>query len=212
MSWYSEVPSQIEPIQAPCEPSASDAAIWRPEPMPPAPSTGTSGPTASTMSGCSTIAGDLAGVAAGLVALGHDDVDAVAHVRQRVLGGARERGHLDAVLVALLDDVDRRRAERVGDQHRPVLQGDVEVRARHGVQPAEDALAALALRERRYAELEQRLVDELLVLLGDHRAEVEPTCPRSRIFIGITMSTPYGLPSVLSSSQRQSRLELARCR
>ena len=48
--WYSSVPSQIEPIQAPCAPRAREAAICRPEPMPPAPSTGTSGPTASTMS------------------------------------------------------------------------------------------------------------------------------------------------------------------
>jgi hypothetical protein len=53
-------------------------------------------------------AGDLTGVAAGLVALGHDDVDAVGDVRQRMLGRAGERGDLDAVLVALLDHVDRR--------------------------------------------------------------------------------------------------------
>ena len=118
-------------------------------------------------------AGDLAGVAAGLVALGDDDVDAVLDVRQRVLGGAGQRGHLDAVLVRLLDDVDRRRAERVGDQHRAVLQRDVDVRARRGVQPAEDTLATLTLRERGYAELLERLLHEADVLLGDHRLEVD---------------------------------------
>ena len=32
--------------------------------------------------------------------------------------------------------------------------------------------------------------------------------PSVGIFIGITMSTPYGLPSVLSSSQCQDALEL----
>ena len=37
-------------------------------------------------------AGDLAGVAAGLVALGDDDVDAVGDVAERVLGGAGQRG------------------------------------------------------------------------------------------------------------------------
>ena len=93
----------------------------------------------------------LAGVAAGLVALRDDDVDAVGDVAERVLGGAGQRGDLDAVLVALLDHVDRRRAERVGDQHRPVLERDVEVRAGHRVQPAEHPLAALALGQRRHA-------------------------------------------------------------
>ena len=82
---YSSVPSQIEPVHTPWAPSASDAAICRPEPMPPAPSTGTSGPTASTMSGVEHHAGDLAGVPAGLVALRHDDVDAVRDVAERVL-------------------------------------------------------------------------------------------------------------------------------
>ena len=53
--WYSSVPSQIDPVHTPCAPSASEAATWRPEPMPPAPSTGTSGPTASTISGVSTM-------------------------------------------------------------------------------------------------------------------------------------------------------------
>jgi hypothetical protein len=66
-------------------------------------------------------------VTAGLVALRDDDVDAVLHVRERVLRGARQRGHLDAVLVRLLDHVDRWRAERVGDQHRAVLERDVDV-------------------------------------------------------------------------------------
>ena len=75
--------------------------------------------------------------------------------------------------VALLDDVDRRGAEGVGDEDGPVLQGHVEVGARDGVQPAEHAVPPLSLRQGRDAELEQRLVDELLVVLGDHRPEVE---------------------------------------
>ena len=53
--WYSSVVSHTDPVHTPCAPSASEAATWRPEPMPPAPSTGTSGPTASTISGVSTM-------------------------------------------------------------------------------------------------------------------------------------------------------------
>ena len=53
-------------------------------------------------------AGDLARVSSGLVALRHDDVDAVAHVGQRVLGRTGQGGHLDTVLVRELDDVDGR--------------------------------------------------------------------------------------------------------
>src|SRR2546429_7742101 len=59
---------------------------------------------------------DLTGVTAGLVTLGHDDVDAVVHVPLRVHGLAGERRDLDAMLVRLLDDVLRRRTERVRDQ------------------------------------------------------------------------------------------------
>ena len=55
VSAYSCVISQAEPIQTPTAPSASAAAIWRPQPIPPAASTGTRGPTASTISGISTM-------------------------------------------------------------------------------------------------------------------------------------------------------------
>ena len=47
--------SHFDPVHTPCAPSASAAVIWRPVAMPPAASTGTSGPTASTTSGMSTI-------------------------------------------------------------------------------------------------------------------------------------------------------------
>jgi hypothetical protein len=52
------VASQAEPIQAPTAPSASAAAIWRPQPIPPAASTGTgpsTPPTASMISGMSGV-------------------------------------------------------------------------------------------------------------------------------------------------------------
>ena len=55
VSPYSSVVSQAEPIHTPAAPRASAATIWRPEPIPPAASTGTCPPTASTISGTSTM-------------------------------------------------------------------------------------------------------------------------------------------------------------
>ena len=55
VSPYSCVTSQAEPIQTPAAPSASAAATWRPQPIPPAASTGTPSPTSSTISGTSTM-------------------------------------------------------------------------------------------------------------------------------------------------------------
>ena len=52
---YSLVSSQIEPIQAPAAPRVSAAATCRPQPMPPAASTVARSPTASTISGTSTM-------------------------------------------------------------------------------------------------------------------------------------------------------------
>src|SRR5437867_10265016 len=53
---YSAVVSQYEPIHTPTAPSASAAVICRPLPIPPAASTGARSPTASTISGTSTMA------------------------------------------------------------------------------------------------------------------------------------------------------------
>ena len=50
----SSVVSHTEPHHTPAAPSAMAAAIWRPRPIPPAPSTGT-GATASTISGIRTM-------------------------------------------------------------------------------------------------------------------------------------------------------------
>ena len=111
-------------------------------------------------------------------------------VRQRVLGRTGQGGDLDAALVGLLDHVDRRRAERVGDQHGPVLQRDVDVGAGHRVQPAEHAFTALALRERRYAELLQRPLARTLMWASGIIALRSTDLPSVGIFIGITTSTP----------------------
>ena len=42
------------------------------------------------------------------MALGHDDVDTALNVALRVLGAAGQRGHRDASLVGLVDDVGGR--------------------------------------------------------------------------------------------------------
>ena len=121
----STVFSQTEPHQTPSQPSASAAAICRPRPTPPAPSTGR-GATASTMRGQSTIEVVAAGVAAGLGADGDDEVAADVLVPQRVLGRARHRRDLDALRVRPLDQLARRRAERVDDQLDRMLERDVD--------------------------------------------------------------------------------------
>ena len=86
---------------------------------------------------------------------------------------ARERGDLDAVLVRGVDDVLGRRAERVHEQRRRVLQRDVELRARGRVGPAEQVMAALdVVGQRRHVVLGEHLLDPVAVLLGDHRLEL----------------------------------------
>ena len=131
------------------------------------------------MSGVQHHAGDLAGVAAGLVALGDDDVDAVAHVRQRVLGGAGERGDLDAVLVAFsITSTGGEPSALAISTGRCFSATSRCERATECSQPRTPSRPSPS-GQRRDAELEQRLVDELPVLLGDHRARGRPRCPRS---------------------------------
>ena len=105
--WYSSVVSHTEPVQTPCAPRASDAATWRPRADATGAEHGDVGPDGVHDLRRQHHAGDLAGVAAGLVALGDDDVDAVLDVRQRVLRGSGQRRDLHAGLVGLVDDVLR---------------------------------------------------------------------------------------------------------
>ena len=111
----SAVVSHSEPVHTPCAPSASDAAIWR---------TGADAAGREHRRGRDRLhhlghehhRRDLTGVAARLVALRDHDVDAVVHVALRVLRLARQRGHSTPCVVRAVDDVLRRRAERVGDE------------------------------------------------------------------------------------------------
>ena len=61
---------------------------------------------------------DLAGVAAGLGPLCHHDVDADVAVLLRVARAAGERRHQHAVVVRGVDDVLRRRPQRIDQQRR----------------------------------------------------------------------------------------------
>ncbi len=96
-----------DPVQAPCAPSASAAAICWPLPIPPAASTGTGGDLLDHL-GPQHDGPDLAAVAAGLAALGDDDVDAGVGVLAGLGRRTAQRGDLAAVGVDALDHVGRR--------------------------------------------------------------------------------------------------------
>ena len=90
----------------------------------------------------------------------------------------------------------------------PVLQRDVDVRAGHRVQPAEHALAALALRAAAVRRAAAASARRSVMCSSGIIALRSTDVPSVGIFIGITTSTPYGLPSVLSSSQVSACVEL----
>src|SRR5439155_10343996 len=73
--------------------------------------------------------GDLAGVTARLVARCDDDVDAGLDLATGMLRRADERGDEHALRMDLVDDVARRRAERVDQQLDRVGERDVHLRA-----------------------------------------------------------------------------------
>ena len=98
--------------------------------------------------------------------------------------------------VGLVDDVLRRRAERVGDQRDRVRERDLDVAVRDVVGPAEHAVRRFALGQRRQLEALHQLVDVAPVVRVDHRADLarasrraSPPCT-STAFCGITVSTP----------------------
>ena len=105
--------SQIEPVHTPCAPSASAAAIWRPVADPAGREHRHVGPDRVDDLGDEHHRRDVAAVAAGLGALGDDDVDALRDLPLRVLAAADERADEQPVLVRVVDDVRRRRPERV---------------------------------------------------------------------------------------------------
>ena len=167
--------SQIEPVQTPWAPSASAAAICRPVPMPPAASTGTSAPTASTTSGTSTIVEISPVCPPASVPCATMMSTPMFDLLLRVHLAADEGGDEHAVVVRAVDDVLRRRAERVDEQLARVLQRDVDRAGRLVVdaEPGRDRAALVDLcRDRRHVVLGEHLLDELPVPLRDHRREL----------------------------------------
>ena len=95
--------------------------------------------------------------------------------------GADERRHRHAMLVRLVDDIARRRPERVREQPDRMRQRDLHLRARLLVRPAQQPLhARRVVRQRRHAVLPQRLFDEVAVRLRDHRLELRQIAARRR--------------------------------
>ena len=123
----SSVVSHTDPHHTPCAPSAIAAAIWRPRPMPPAPSTGMS--TASTISGISTIEPISPVCPPASEPWAMIRSTPAAWWRSACCGRPGERADQPALLLHPVDQELRRRAERVGDEGGPVGQRDLELRS-----------------------------------------------------------------------------------
>ncbi len=90
---------------------------------------------------------------------------------------AHEAGDHDIVRVRVLDHVVRSGAERIGDEPRLVRERHVHQRLRALVRPRQQADVAgqvLGLRQGRDAVTGHHVVDELAMLLGDHRRQLRP--------------------------------------
>jgi hypothetical protein len=102
--------------------------------------------------------------------------------------GAGERAHEHTVSVREIDDVLRRRAERVDEQLRRVVQRDLDVRGAVGVhtEPGRDEVAAReVLRQRRHAVFGEQRLDQVEVALRDERQHVRGAGVPSRSQIGV---------------------------
>jgi len=130
---------------------------------------------------------DLARVAARLVPLGDDDVDAGLDVALGVHGLAREGADETALLLHPVDQELRGRPEGVGHEGRAVGEGDVELRTRRrgrerrgATRRAADAAPlerVVVRRELRHLVAAQDVLDELLVLGWDQAADVVERVP-----------------------------------
>lgn len=112
-------------------------------------------------------------MAAGLVALGDDDVDAGFGVAAGVFGAAGEGGDEDVVVVGACDDIGGRGTEGVRQEFDGVVEGDVELAPGDLLHPAGDPPAGgLALGELGHVVLGEGVADEVPVPGRDHRLDV----------------------------------------
>ncbi len=103
----------------------------------------------------------------------------------RVLRLPREGGYLHALAVGALDDVDRRRTERVGEQLDRMRERDLDVSAGDVLGPANHALRPVAIAERRQFEAFDELGHVVPVPLGNHAADlVDQIFRRGAVHVG----------------------------
>ncbi len=184
--------------------------------MPPAARTGTSGPTASTTSGMSTIVLTSPQWPPASVPCATRTSTPMCDLTFRVRLGADERADEHTVVVRELHDVGRRRTERVHEHLGAVLQRHLDLAGRFLVDAesggdhdgaGRDPRAAPARCGASTAARRSRdapggsLLEALERSPPGHR-------PCRRSSSGMTMSTPYGLPSTCSSIHVQLDLEL----
>ena len=146
--------------------------------MPPAASTGTGVDRIDDI-GHQHHGRHLAGVAAGLVALGDDDVDALLHVADRLLDPSDQGRDLHALLVSLVDGGFRRRTERRREQRDRMCERDLDLRRAGCFCPTEHAgaqpragLEHLTVATHVDAVVGEDLVDVVPMVLADHRSEL----------------------------------------
>src|SRR5207249_11318711 len=112
----------------------------------------------------------------------------------------------------LVDDVARRRAERVHQQLDRVAERDLHLRARAGVRPGEQRLVGrLALREGRHLVALEDLLDEAAVALRDHLLEdrlVEPALLGAGVRLRHHDVDAIGLPAHVLVDPAELHLEL----
>jgi hypothetical protein len=155
--------------------------------------------------------GDRARVPAGLVALRDHQVDARLDVTPRVLDGARQRRHLDAVLAAHLDHPGRRRPERRGDQADGMLEDQLDHVALLLVADRELGRELDVGLQRRHAVLLEQILEELLVLRRQslvHLLGVQPTSVTADEFAGQQQIYAEGLVADLVRDPLELHLEV----
>jgi hypothetical protein len=114
---------------------------------------------------------DLTGVAARLVAGGHDDVDAIPDLAFGLRDATDESCDEHVMVVRQLDDVRRGRPEGVRQKLDGVLEGDVDERSGTFVGPSEQPVDTLVLRKLRHAIAVEDLLDVLAMALGNEVIE-----------------------------------------
>ena len=165
--------SHSEPVHTPWAPRASAAAIWRPEPMPPAASTGV-GATASITSGHSTIEPMSPVWPPPSVPWAMTMSTPASRWRRAWAAEPHSAATRRPASWISLDDLRRRRAEGVGDQaHLVVAERLVDERpAVASVQPSRAGASSSSGSSGTPWSASRTSLTNVAVLLGDHRGQL----------------------------------------